>query len=99
MNAAAMASWQRLLAAALERRKNYPPEARSQGEQGTATLAFRIDRAGNVHGARIARSSGSSALDRETLALLQRATPLPPPPADVPGGEIPISVPIRYSIK
>jgi protein TonB len=98
-NAAATASWQRLLAAALERKKNYPHEARSRGEQGTATLAFRVDRAGNVHGAHIARSSGVPALDRETLELVQRAVPLPPPPPDMPGSQIPISVPIRYSIK
>ncbi|MGZ9006313.1 MAG: energy transducer TonB family protein, partial [Burkholderiales bacterium] len=56
------------------------------------------DRSGGVHNARIAKSSGSSALDRETLALATRAQPLPPPPAELSGAQIPISVPLRYNM-
>jgi periplasmic protein TonB len=43
------------------------------------------------------RSSGSSQLDQETLTLPDRAAPLPPPPPDVAGAQIPIEVPIRYN--
>jgi protein TonB len=95
----ALPSWKSLLVATLERNKRYPSEARTRGEQGVAQLAFTIDRHGGVHHARIARSSGSSALDRETLAMLERAAPLPPPPAEIAGAEIPIEVPIRYNIR
>ncbi|MBI2715065.1 MAG: TonB family protein, partial [Rhizobiales bacterium] len=49
--------------------------------------------------ARIAHSSGSSLLDRETLLLLERAQPLPPPPAEVSGSQIAIMVPIRYNMR
>ncbi|MBI3703986.1 MAG: TonB family protein [Rhizobiales bacterium] len=66
---------------------------------GVAQLAFSIDRGGGVHNARIAHSSGSSVLDRETLALLERAQPLPPPPAEIQGGQIAVVVPIRYNFK
>ena len=82
---------------ALERQKRYPSEAR--GDQGTAQLAFNVDRQGGVHNARITRSSGSSVLDHEALALVQRAQPLPPPPPEVPGAQIPIVVPIRYNAR
>jgi protein TonB len=91
---AVVASWQRLLVGQLERHKRYPPQAR--GKVGEAQLAFSIDRTGHVVGSRIVRSSGSDALDREALALLQRAAPFPPPPAGLPDGGLSFVVPIRY---
>ena len=77
-NSDAVPNWKIQLVAKLERSKRYPSEA--HGDQGTAQLAFNIDRQGGVHNARITRSSGSSVLDHEALALVQRAQPLPPPP-------------------
>ena len=96
-NSNAMPNWTSQLVAALERQKRYPSEAR--GDHGTAQLAFNVDRQGGVHNARITRSSGSSVLDHEALALVQRAQPLPPPPPEVPGAQIPIVVPIRYNAR
>ena len=98
-NSDALPNWKSRLVAQLERYKRYPSEAQSRGEHGVAQLAFSIDRSGGVHHARIVRSSGSSLLDRETLALVERAQPLPPPPPDVGGSQIAIVVPIRYSIR
>lgn len=95
----AIPSWRSQVAAKLERSKRYPPEARARGEQGVAQLAFSIDRGGAVHGARIVRSTGSSALDRETLDLVARAQPLPPPPPELSGSRIAVTVPIRYTIR
>lgn len=96
-NSDALPNWKTQLVAKLERAKRYPSEAR--GDQGTAQLAFSVDRQGGVHNARITHSSGSSALDHETLALVQRAQPLPPPPPEVQGAQIPIVVPIRYNAR
>jgi protein TonB len=96
---AAEQNWQSLLVSKLERAKRYPAEARARGEQGVAQLAFSIDRNGGVHNARIVRSSGSSVLDSETLALIARAQPLPAPPPELAGTEIAIVVPIRYNIR
>ena len=96
-NSDALPNWKTQLVAKLERNKRYPSEAR--GDQGIAQLAFSVDRQGGVHNARIVRSSGSSVLDHETLALVQRAQPLPPPPPEVQGAQIPISVPIRYNAR
>lgn len=95
----AMPNWKSRLLAQLERYKRYPDEAERRGDHGVAQLAFDVDRRGGVHDVRILRSSGSSLLDRATLALARRAAPLPPPPADLPGRRIPIVVPIRYSIR
>jgi protein TonB len=98
-NPYAMLNWKSQLVARLERSKRYPSEARARGEQGVAQLAFNIDRRGGVHHARIVRSSGSSLLDEATLALVERAQPLPPPPPEIAGAEIAIVVPIRYNIR
>jgi protein TonB len=94
----AVPNWKSQLVARLERYKRYPSQAQSRGEQGVTQLAFSVDRDGGVHHARVLRSSGSSLLDEATLALLERAAPLPPPPAELRGTQIAIVVPIRYSI-
>jgi periplasmic protein TonB len=95
----AVPNWKSALVARLEHYKRYPAEARARGVEGVAQLAFNVDRGGRVHRARIARSSGSGLLDRATLALIERAQPLPPPPAQLRGAQIAITVPIRYSIR
>ena len=98
-NSDAVPNWKSQLVARLERYKRYPSEAQSRGEHGIAQLAFNVDRSGGVHNARIVHSSGSSILDRETLTLVERAQPLPPPPPEVTGSQIPIVVPIRYNAR
>ncbi len=92
----AIPNWRSQLVARLERNKRYPAEARARGETGTVQLAFTIDRKGGAHSVRLVRSSGSSTLDRETLTLIDRAAPFPPPPPELGGGQIAIVVPIRY---
>ena len=98
-NSNALPNWKSQLVAQLERNKRYPSEAQSRGEQGVAQLAFSVDRSGGVHSAHIVRSSGSSLLDQATLEMVARAAPLPPPPPEITGSQIPISVPIRYNMR
>ena len=38
-------------------------------------------------------------LDEEALALLLRAQPFPPPPPEVPGEHVDLSVPIRFNLR
>jgi len=94
----AIPTWKKFVVSALERNKRYPAAARSHGEQGTAQLAFSLDRHGRVTAARITKSSGSAALDQETLDLVNRAQPFPAPPAAMPGAQIDLTVPIRFNI-
>jgi periplasmic protein TonB len=98
-NPNAAPSWKSALVARLERYKRYPAEAQSRGEHGVAQLAFSVDRSGGVHHAHIVRGSGSSTLDRETLAMVERAAPMPPPPPEITGAQIPIVVPVRYNAR
>lgn len=90
------AKWQSRLMAHLERRKRYPSGARSRGEQGTAYVRFRIDDAGNVLSASLARSSGFPELDNEVAEMVRRASPVPAPP---PGVNKTITAPVRFTVR
>lgn len=67
------------------------------GGAGTAAVAFKIDRSGKVLSTQVVKSSGNKALDAEAMALAKRASPVPPPPADVTGKTLFLTVPIRFS--
>jgi protein TonB len=90
--------WQKEISAILERNKRYPSEARANRQQGVAKIAFNMDRQGRVLSTRLVASSGSSALDQEALSLTQR-TQFPPPPVVFSGGEITVTVPVRFSLR
>lgn len=94
----AVPNWKTRLVAQIERFKRYPPEAEARGEQGTAEVSFSVDRHGGVHHPRLVKGTGSASLDRDALAWVARAAPLPPPPPEVAGALIPIVVPLRYRL-
>jgi protein TonB len=91
---ASPSSWKAELMARLNRYKRYPDTAGT----GTVMIAFSINRSGSVIASRLVRSSGDRTLDQEAIELPRRASPLPPPPANLGGGgTISLSVPIHFS--
>jgi periplasmic protein TonB len=94
-----VATWQALLLAHLEKHKRYPREAQWMKQEGVVELYFTMDREGRVLDARIEQSAQSSALDREALALLVRAEPLPLPPEAAPDATFELIVPIEFALK
>lgn len=90
---AATASWRGTLIAHLNRFKRFP----SGASPGTVQVAFSIDRGGRVLSARLVRGSGDAALDEEAVAMIRRASPVPPPPDGLGGGSVSLAVPIRFS--
>lgn len=62
-------------------------------------LTFTIHRDGNVSTARVARSSGSSVLDKEVMNMIRRANPLPPFPDDFKEQQITLSVPVQFHLR
>lgn len=90
------AKWQSRLMSHLERRKKYPSEARSNREEGTVYVRFRIDDSGNVLSVSLSRSSGYPSLDNAVLAMVQNASPVPAPPAGV---NKTITAPVRFNIR
>ncbi len=97
--AAAAASYRSLLASHLQRFKQYPSGARANREQGTTSLNFTVTRSGRVTSSRLARSSGFSSLDQETLALIQRAQPLPSFPPEMREASINFTVPFSFTMR
>jgi protein TonB len=99
VRSASAVSWKRKIALHLQRNKRYPAAAQAKREHGIARVAFLVDRLGRIVSSSIIQSSGSAALDRETLDLLQRAQPLPLPPNDVAGGQFGFNVPVRFDLQ
>lgn len=95
----AEADWQSRLQGHLERRKRYPRDARMRRQEGVPWVRFLMNRDGGVLDVQLYRSSGYASLDREALALLRRAEPLPEPPAHVSDQQLNIVVPIQFYIQ
>ena len=96
----AMQTWVGKISGAIERKKRYPAAALARREQGTAQVSFTLDRHGRVTESHIARSSGAAELDKEALALIDRAQPFPPWPQPESGPEhMELSVPILFNLK
>jgi protein TonB len=87
------------LLAALERHKDYPLSARHRRAQGTAMLRFAMRRDGSVTQWRIERSSGDPELDAAVGQMVRLASPLPAPPAELPGDPIVLVVPVRFILR
>jgi protein TonB len=97
-SAAAVASYNQIVAAHLQRFKQYPAASKAAGEQGTSRLSFSLGRGGQVLGSRLAGSSGHAALDGETLAMVRRAQPFPAFPPEMKQASMSFTVPVRFSI-
>lgn len=89
--------WQKALLLHLNRHKRYPSAARSRRLQGVAKVEFKIDGSGKLIEARLVDGSGSTLLDEEALAVLDRASPFPAPPGQF--RQVHLALPIEFKIK
>lgn len=76
--------------------KVYPRRARMRREEGQVQVRFVLDRAGILLEGAVIRGSGNPVLDEEARAMLQRASPYPRAPAELPGERIEFSAPIEF---
>lgn len=88
-----------LLRQQLERNKVYPRTAQQRRQQGSAMLRIAIDRGGQVLSFKIEQSSGYELLDREVVAMVQRASPLPPIPAGLDIDRLEVVVPVEFLLR
>jgi protein TonB len=95
----ALPKWKSQVAGLLERNKRYPAAAQARRQQGVVRLFFSLDRNGHVVATRVVKSSGSATLDREAMALVRRAQPFPPPPRELAGANVGLTVPIRFNLR
>ena len=87
-----------LLVAWLQPHKDYPRRAQARRQEGVVRLLVTIGRDGTLLEARIERGTGHRLLDRAALDTLERARPLPPLPAEVPGDRLDVIVPVHFFI-
>ena len=75
--------WHQLLRDRIERAKQYPPEARRQGMEGTTEVEFQVAKDGSVKEVMVVRSSGFPILDQASMETIRRAVPLPVIPGTI----------------
>lgn len=96
----ALVNWRGLLQGHLAKYKRYPREASRRRHEGVVQVGFSIDPQGSITNSKVFKSSGSVFLDKEAIALLKRASPLPKPPAMLMGDKASISLvfPIDFNL-
>ncbi|TBV77386.1 energy transducer TonB [Pseudoxanthomonas winnipegensis] len=94
--AQAHVTWQAQLLGHLQRYKRYPRTAQRRRQEGVVQVGFAVDRRGHASEVHVVQGSGRDTLDAEALATVQRADPLPPPPADLPGDPVRVVVPVEF---
>ena len=94
-------SWESQLLAKLQQAKRYPAYAIKNKQEDIVLVRFVVDDEGRVLNAGIVQSHGYELLERESLALLKRASPLPKPPISVMDVDkhVEIVVPIEFFIR
>lgn len=90
-------SWQARVAAYLESRKHYPQSARDRSQQGNIVARLTINRMGEVQSVELLVPCAVRVLNDEALAMIARASPLPPP-QEMEGDPLELTVPIRFSL-
>ncbi|WP_349598806.1 energy transducer TonB [Azospirillum argentinense] len=98
-NSNALPTWHGAVLGHLERYKRYPRIAQMRRQQGVPQVHITLDRQGRVLAVRLHKGSGFEALDEETIALVERASPLPAPPPDVAQDRMELVVPVQYFLR
>jgi len=89
-------SYKVIVGGMLERVKHYPKTARQRGAKGIALIGFVLDESGRIALVSLLRSSGEADLDAESMALVNRAAPFPPPP---PGAQISYAIEVAFGMR
>ncbi|MGP0878159.1 TonB family protein [Serratia sp. CY71090] len=98
-NAQANLSWESLVKGKLNRIKEYPPDARNRRRSGMPQVSFNVDAQGRVSNVILLARSGTASLDREAVAVVSRAQPLPPPPPEMlQQGAVRVTMPIDFNL-
>jgi protein TonB len=96
---AAISSYFARVQAHLLRHRVYPPEARASGITGVASVVFSLGRDGSVLSASLARGSGHAVLDQAAVAMVRRAAPFPPIPAEIAVSRLEMGAPVRFDLR
>ncbi|ALR20909.1 hypothetical protein ATN00_11980 [Sphingobium baderi] len=90
-------AYRRRLEAHLARYRIYPARAQDAGREGVVMLHFVMSKDGRVIQAWVSESSGESDIDREAVAAVMRAQPLPAFPQGWPG-QLSVILPVTFRL-
>ncbi len=99
LSEAAMAEYEQLLVAWLEKHKKYPRRAKRMRIEGEAMVRILIDRDGRVQQVALAQPTGNRLLDRAVIDMAHRASPFPPMPTDDLRPELAFVVPVVFALR
>ncbi len=92
--------YEQLVSDWIKKFQRYPMEAREKGEEGETVVRIRIDRKGNIRYRILEHSTGSAALDRAAIDMVNRANPVPAVPNDYPKDDlIEFLIPVNFTLK
>ena len=91
------ATWQKELAAHLNKFKRYPQDRSLQNAE--VIISFVLDRVGHVVSRRLVKGSGDPSFDAAALDMLQRSDPVPAPPPLIADEGLTFSLPVLFQVK
>lgn len=88
------------LAQWLERHKKYPTIARRRNQQGDVTIQFVMNKRGKLLRYELIKPSKHDSLNRATIKMLERASPMPVPPKELIGDktELKYTIPVNFKL-
>ncbi|MBB1626486.1 energy transducer TonB [Achromobacter sp. UMC71] len=93
---ATQAEWTQAVHRRIANRLSFPREARHLSGAVAVSLKITVLRDGTVDNITVAKSSGDNAVDNATIAMVQRAGPLPAFSTDMQEGKTSLVVPVRF---
>ena len=94
----ARTSYRALIAALIDRNKEYPLFARKAGQQGTCSVRCTMMCDGTIKRVELVKSSGYETLDKAGLRAVNNVIKFPPPPHDGGCTEVAFEVPITFRL-
>ena len=92
--------YEQLVSDWIKKFQRYPMEARDKGEEGETVVRIRIDRSGTIRYRILEHSTGSPALDRAAIDMVNRANPVPAVPNDYPKDDlIEFLIPVNFTLQ
>lgn len=99
LSATAMAEYEQLLVAWLEKQKKYPTRAKRMRIEGEGRLRILINRTGQTQKITLEQSTGNRLLDKAALDMAKRANPFPPMPENDLRQTLEFIVPVVFALR
>ncbi len=99
LNATAMAKYEQLLVAWLEKQKKYPKRAKRMRIEGEGRLRILIDQTGQTLKITLEQRTGNRLLDKAALEMAERANPFPPMPENNLHQTLEFIVPVVFALQ